>query len=340
MISVIVPVYNTKTAYLEQCVNSVLTQSYHNIQLILVDDGSRSECADALDKYQKQDSRCLVFHIPHGGVSNARNYGIDHAKGEYVAFIDSDDWVSEVFLEALLQKIDDAKMAIMASVDFYQDTQQFANKVESHKATKYEDGLHIFEVLYGCTEDAQRLSLNCVWAKLYRMDIIREGNIKFDTSLRRLEDGVFNLAYLTCLHENISCIYIDTVGYYLRQHGESTVHKFNPNLAEDMILPLKKMYNISVQRGMYEENKAALAYRALLNCIVYINDGACGNKSRLMKSVKDTKAFIKNGMIRKLMAECNLSKLNRTERMVARSIQQSNAWKPTLYFWMRKKFKH
>ena len=83
MISVIVPVYNTKKEYLKQCIDSILNQSYQDIQLLLVDDGSDLNCATVLDDYRKKDSRCEVIHISHGGVSRARNVGIDLAASKY-----------------------------------------------------------------------------------------------------------------------------------------------------------------------------------------------------------------------------------------------------------------
>ena len=107
-----------------------------------------------------------------------------------------------------------------------------------------------------------------------------------------------------------------------------------------MLLPLEKMYEISVQSSRYEEDKAALGYRALLNSIIYINDCACGNNAHLLKSIKSTRTFIETDIIRKLIAECNLAELQHTEKMVTKSIQKGNAAKPALYFWLRKKIKH
>lgn len=339
MISVIVPVYNTRKEYLDKCVGSILNQTYSDIQLLLVDDGSKSDCALNLDAYPEKDARCKVFHIPHGGVSNARNYGVACAKGEYVSFVDSDDWISENFLETLLQKMNGMELAIMKATNYYENTKQVADKQMTHKTTICAERRHIFDVLYGCTDDAQKWLLNTVWAKLYLTDVIKSGNIKFDTSLRRLEDGVFNLRYFTYLKGNAKLTYIDTVGYYLRQHNDSTVHKYNPNLADDMVLPLEKMYEISVQSGMYEKDKKALGYRALLNSIVYINDGACGNMNGLRKSIKNTKTFINRNIIKKLVGECDTSHLQNTEKMVAESIKQGNAVKPACYFWLRTKIK-
>ena len=92
MISVIVPVYNMEK-YLEKCVRSILDQDYKDIELILVDDGSKDSSPAMCDEFAKQDERIKVIHKPNGGQGSARNMGLDIAKGDYISFIDSDDWV-------------------------------------------------------------------------------------------------------------------------------------------------------------------------------------------------------------------------------------------------------
>lgn len=343
MISVIVPVYNTKEEYLTQCINSILNQSYRDIQLLLVDDGSDLNCATVLDNYSKKDSRCHVIHNSHGGVSEARNAGIDFAESTntdgYLAFVDSDDWLPLDCLEQLLNNFMGSDLSIIKFENYFQDTHKFENKPESDEVTVCDNCKYIFDTLYGYTKDSSKWMLNTVWGKLYSLDVISKGGIRFDVALKRLEDGVFNLSYLTSLKGQQKIQYIDSVGYYLRQHSQSTVHKYNPNLANDMILPLEEMYRISVQSSRYDEDKAALGYRALLNTIIYINDGAGENTEHLLQTIKNTKKFIKTDIVRKLIGECDLAQLHHTDKMVAKSIQHGNAAKLALYFWLRKKIR-
>ena len=100
LISVVVPVYKVEP-YVRQCIDSILAQTYSNLDIILVDDGSPDKCPEICDDYAKQDGRIRVIHKPNGGLSSARNAGIDIARGEYIAFIDSDDYVSETYIEQL-----------------------------------------------------------------------------------------------------------------------------------------------------------------------------------------------------------------------------------------------
>lgn len=100
LISVIVPVYKAE-AYLERCVNSIRNQTYTNLEIILVDDGSPDRCGEMCDTFALEDSRIRVFHKENGGQSSARNLGLDHMTGEYVAFVDSDDWIDREMYEHL-----------------------------------------------------------------------------------------------------------------------------------------------------------------------------------------------------------------------------------------------
>lgn len=99
-ISVVVPIYNV-FSYLQKCVESVLVQSFEDFELLLIDDGSTDGSGELADKLAVDDARVKVFHKTNGGLSDARNYGVKHAIGKYVTFIDSDDWIEESYLEYL-----------------------------------------------------------------------------------------------------------------------------------------------------------------------------------------------------------------------------------------------
>ena len=101
LLSVIVPVYKVE-AYLDECVESILNQTYTDLELILVDDGSPDRSGEMCDAWAERDSRVRVIHKPNGGVCSARNAGLDAARGEYAAFVDSDDWLDPGMYEAML----------------------------------------------------------------------------------------------------------------------------------------------------------------------------------------------------------------------------------------------
>ena len=114
LISVIVPVYNTEK-YLDECIQSILNQSFTDFELLLIDDGSTDRSGAICDQYAAKDERVRVFHTENGGVSSARNVGLDEAKGEWIAFVDSDDWVKSLFLENFIRYVDDVDIIISYS---------------------------------------------------------------------------------------------------------------------------------------------------------------------------------------------------------------------------------
>lgn len=151
MISVIVPVYNVEK-YLDRCVKSILSQSFSDFELLLVDDGSPDRCGELCDEYAKGDSRIKAFHKRNGGLSDARNFGIEKALGEYLMFVDSDDYIHEQMLETLHRLIteNDADLAVCSAMDVFEgkevtqvrEIREFTlNKTESYKYMLRGDGL-------------------------------------------------------------------------------------------------------------------------------------------------------------------------------------------------------
>lgn len=112
LVSVIVPVFNRDNT-IERCLDSILAQSYENLELILIDDGSQDRTGPICDLYEKKDSRVIVFHNENHGVSYSRNYGIRHAHGDYLIFVDSDDYINQSYLKCLVEKAENEKLALV-----------------------------------------------------------------------------------------------------------------------------------------------------------------------------------------------------------------------------------
>ena len=134
LISVIIPVYNVKD-FLEECINSVINQSYQNLQILLIDDGSKDESGKLCDLFSKKDSRISVFHKKNGGLSDARNFGLEKAIGEYIAFVDSDDVLHVDFIKNLYlaMKNNDADIGICR----YQRFIQIKEKIQYKEVNEY-----------------------------------------------------------------------------------------------------------------------------------------------------------------------------------------------------------
>lgn len=137
LISVIVPVYNTEK-YLDRCIQSILSQTYSNIEILLIDDGSTDSSGAICDKYAEQDSRVRVFHKANGGVSSARNMGLDKAKGTWFTFVDSDDWIDmdmyeQMYNAAIQNKVDMVCCDLLVEYGKMQKIMSYNNKYNDHK---------------------------------------------------------------------------------------------------------------------------------------------------------------------------------------------------------------
>ncbi|MCH4021322.1 MAG: glycosyltransferase [Erysipelotrichaceae bacterium] len=160
LISVIIPVYKVEE-YLEDCIRSVIQQTYNNLEIILVDDGSPDRCPQICDSWAKKDSRVSVIHKENGGLSDARNAGLDHCHGDYIAFVDSDDWIKPQMFERMLHVIqsEDADICACGIENHYDDGHISSWKIPSLKGNKEK----IYENLYHDTKYPV-----AAWNKLYK----------------------------------------------------------------------------------------------------------------------------------------------------------------------------
>ena len=212
-ISVIVPVYKAE-AYLHRCVDSLLAQTFQDFEVLLIDDGSPDRSGEICDEYARKDSRVRVFHKENGGVSSARQYGMDHAKGEYTIHADPDDWVEPTMLEELYRKAkeEDADMVIC---DFYVDekegTHYQAQKPSDLQAEKV--CCELFHRLHGSTCN-----------KLVRRACFLRYEVRFPLELSYCEDLFVNACLLS---HGIRVAYLPKAFYHYDQHvnHDSLVHK-------------------------------------------------------------------------------------------------------------------
>ncbi|MBR2423280.1 MAG: glycosyltransferase [Oscillospiraceae bacterium] len=222
LISVIVPVYNAQS-FIDQCIKSVLTQSYQDLELILIDDGSTDDSLKKCRMWEK-DPRVTVISTENHGVSAARNLGLKTASGRWIMFLDSDDYLLDGCLEGLMA---------MVSADTQEVIGAYTGDKPEHpvlsQATVRADAVHTMTLdsinhrLLPEFYPMKPLSLSACWAKLYRLDVIRENGIRFREDLRLSEDTLFNLEYLAC----IDCAVVTNLPViYYRQNTASVTKVF------------------------------------------------------------------------------------------------------------------
>lgn len=215
MISVIIPAYNAEKT-IGHCVKSVLAQTYDDWELILVDDGSKDATLDVCRSFD--DSRVIVLHQENGGVSSARNKGLESAKGEYVAFVDSDDYIESDYLEKLSRGFGKDLVVTGFCYDCKPETSSFVLSLSN----KEEIGAQISNLI-----NADQLCYP--WGRLFRRSVIETFHIRFDESMRFAEDNVFNWEYL-CHAESL---YVDTT--HKVYHKSSDEHRAGYGLSFEEI---------------------------------------------------------------------------------------------------------
>lgn len=215
-ISVIVPVYNVEQ-YLRRCIDSILAQTFTDFEVLLIDDGSKDKSGEICDEYAKKDIRVKVFHKENGGVSSARNVGLDNARGEWVTFVDSDDWVEKDYLEHFSMNFD----LCVQSYFYGNELIEFSNKeIISNPGEDY----LLNEYVYG------------PYCKLYKRQIISVNHILFDINLAYGEDVLFWLEYL-CYCKSMKVQ--KYAGYHYILYPNNTL-KNAPQKIEKMLLMFKK----------------------------------------------------------------------------------------------------
>ena len=204
LISIIVPIYKVEL-YLKRCVDSIVNQTYSNLEIILVDDGSPDNCPQICDEYAEKDKRVVVIHKENGGLSEARNAGLDICKGEYVSFIDSDDWVDLQYIEILLKGVQNNKADIaigqFQKIFFYNEKKKYEKKMTT-ASTAVMDNKEAVKKLFS-NED---IYFVVAWGKLYKKTLFNTirypvGKIHEDeyTTYKIL----YNSSTVAYLHEKI-----------------------------------------------------------------------------------------------------------------------------------------
>lgn len=214
-ISVIIPVYNVEP-YLPQCVDGISKQRFHHFELILVDDGSKDGSGALCDAFAEQDPRIRVIHQPNGGVSRARNRGLDEAKGEFTVFIDADDLVRPNYLLDLMQAQrelsgETGRTMILSDYQPFSETGPEKRDFPSPFVMDFRSGIGLNAENF--RELIFRFRLFPPYCKLYRRDVIEEHQIRFREGMRSAEDFEFNNRYLASVDR---LVYIDSVQYDYR----------------------------------------------------------------------------------------------------------------------------
>lgn len=236
-VSVIVPVYKVEK-YIGKCIESILSQTFKDFELILVDDGSPDRSGAICDQYAQKDSRIQVIHKENGGVSSARNVGIAESKGEWLCFVDSDDTVDKDYIETLYAGIIEYN-DVDISIAGYRSVDGVLNLISTNKFEKTFDSQDLPKVLSLAEINN---TINSPVCKLFKKNIIIDNNLEFEPTLSYGEDHIFVLNYL---------MYVKNI-YVSNQVIYNYFHRLNDSLTSAGCSPEKMLTYVKVLKNQYE----------------------------------------------------------------------------------------
>lgn len=286
-VSIVVPIYNVEK-YLDRCIQSITNQTYQNLEIILVDDGSTDASSAICETWKANDSRIRIIHKKNGGLSSARNAGLEIATGDYIMFEDSDDWLEQKLVEKCVDRAEEEKSSLVV--------------FGYHKINEQGEHLEVFTFGDGNFNKSQmiaqlyqrilEMSFGYAWNKLYRLSTLRKSGVINDGSIVDREDLYFNLMLL----ENLDKIsYLDYAGYNYLQRETSLLHNANPARLNNVNVFCEKMYQIHI------DNKQMQKKVFNMNLLHYLSD--CLIKNILWNNALKKKEKIK--WMHKVIENCS-----------------------------------
>lgn len=233
-ISIVIPVYNTKP-YLEACFQSVLGQTHENIEILIVDDGSTDGSDEVCKIFAAEDKRVTYIRQENKGLIGARRTGVEHASGEFLMFVDSDDWIDEGMAAFLAEQVQDADIDMVTSGVYYETQPQTVTEyldqyAEGEYGGERKEAL-LKTMLYDMDSDTLQRLTPWIWNKLYRTEIAGQVYRNLDTDNAFAEDGVFLYNYLMLSGAVKIC---HQCFYHYRYRTDSMFHGGNPNMLSDI----------------------------------------------------------------------------------------------------------
>ncbi len=251
LVSIIVPIYGVAEV-LDECVESLVKQTYNNIEIILVDDGSKDGSGDICDKWAEIDARVVVIHQPNRGVSEARNAGLDYAHGKYISFVDGDDIVEPNYIDALVNAILQENDFALCSYYCFSE-KQWRNISYPVITGNYEVKNLLQAIFFGYYEGRSCTMVTGLWLGLFKREMIEQKHIRFDTLLKKSEDWLFYAEYLPMCRK-MAVVNEPLYGY--RQFEKSAMHEYKvpTDLGIERSLYILQKFESLMKAASIEEN--------------------------------------------------------------------------------------
>ena len=306
-VSIIVPVYNVEN-YIERCLNSLVNQTFKDIEIITINDGSTDKSLELINKYVKEDIRVSVIDLGDEGVSYCRNLGIEKANGKYIMFVDSDDWIDSNMIEVMYKKAEENKLdLVMCSyIREFKDhsKEKIFNLPEEiiYKEDKVKNELLrklVGPVKEELSNPEMLDALGTVWGKLYRTDILKENKIKF-VDLKEIgsaEDTLFNIFTFNYLKK---VMFLNKPMYhYWRDNPKSVTSQYNSKLKEQRKVFFKYISDFIKENNFEQVFEEALNNRICTSVLgLGLIECSKNNKISRINKIKNIKKIINEEYIR------------------------------------------
>ena len=231
-LSIIVPIYKIKESYLRQCLDSLKEQTFQNFEVILVDDGSPDQCGAICDEYVRNSGQFSVIHQTNKGVSEARNAGMRAAVGDWIVFIDPDDWVEKQYVE-ILTKTADRVDADILFFDYYNEFPEISiqKSLKGHSGFLGEEWIKSLRIapfnIFTVNNKDIHYETNTIWSKMFRTALVREHDLWFEPEARKGQDTIFVTEILQCTSR---MYYVKQALYHYRHLNSSVTNAYNPKV--------------------------------------------------------------------------------------------------------------
>lgn len=323
-LSIIVPVYNVAD-YLDECVNSLISNEDDDIEIILVDDGSTDGSSELCDEIALKDKRVIVIHKKNGGVSSARNVGIEKSTGKWVCFVDSDDWVYYSILRMIHSRYFNSKCEIVSySFEMERQGGSLVKSSESNETYTYEVSEYCDELYSLCLQNqmywpnavpksTQYPVMTVCYNKLFLRKFLIENSIRFDEKTALNEDKIFNYE---CVNKANTIIFSDIIAYHYRYRDTSAVHSDGEKMLNQMNTTIHKLYEVVDDYPVIKNG--AFAYSVIQNLWTLVD--RLGKSSSEFgeiscKAIK-MKAFMRDKIVKDALDTIKIKKIYRMKHKI------------------------
>lgn len=307
LISVIIPVFNVEK-YLERCIKSIINQTYKNLEILLINDGSTDKSIEICNRYLEFDSRIILLNKENGGLSSARNLGIDKAKGEYISFVDSDDFIHELMYETLVSNLEknDCDISIIESFDVIEDKDFIFELKNTNNSIVYSKEEAIANYLDGNFIPA--------WGKLYRKELFE--SIRFPIGILNEDEAIMIRVFDSCTR---NIVYQDIKLYFYLKRKSGSITSTKKNLKNNIdwinnsysnLIYIKNNYPKLIRKG---EARYYNSIVAMLIRLVDLNSSEFNSemyKYKRLLRVNNNKILRNSEVTLKFKIKCCLMTLN------------------------------